>query len=78
MIELPDVWFGDKNAAETNWRELQTDDLDDDDEDAMTLTTASVLNQVKRTNTMAAEEEKAQTTVNQALNIREFIKKNDI
>ena len=44
----------------------------------MTLTTASVLNQVKRTNTMAADEEKAQSTVNQALNIREFIKKNDI
>ena len=69
---------GSKVDLKFNPDTLRVSDLDDDDEDAMTLTTASVLNQVKRTNTMAAEEEKAQTTVNQALNIREFIKKNDI
>ena len=57
---------------------LRVSDLDEDDEDAMTLTTSSVLETVRRTNTMAADEEKAQSTVNQALNIREFIKKNDI
>ena len=57
---------------------LRISDLDEDDEDAMTLTTSSVLETVRRTNTMAADEEKAQNTVNQALNIREFIKKNDI
>jgi len=69
---------GSKVDLKFNPDTLRVSDLDEDDEDAMTLTTASVLNQVKRTNTMAADEEKAQSTVNQALNIREFIKKNDI
>jgi KaiC/GvpD/RAD55 family RecA-like ATPase len=57
---------------------LRVSDLDEEDEDAMTMSTNSLVDQLKRTNTIKTEDEQSSNTVNQALNIREFMKKNDL
>ena len=57
---------------------LRVSDLDEEDEDAMTMSTNSLVDQLKRTNTIKTEDEESSNTVNQALNIREFMKKNDL
>lgn len=57
---------------------LRIEDLQDGDEDAMTITTGSLVDQLKRSNSIKAEEPEKQDTISQAMNMREFLKKNDI
>ena len=57
---------------------LRVSDLDEDDEDALTMSTNSLVDQLKRGNSIKTDEPDSSNTVNQALNIREFMKKNDI
>ena len=57
---------------------LRIVDLEEGDEDAMTVTTGNLVEQLKRGNSIKAEEQSAQDTVSQAMNMREFLKKNDI
>ena len=57
---------------------LRIVDLEEGDEDAMTVTTGNLVEQLKRGNSIKAEEPTAQDTVSQAMNMREFLKKNDI
>jgi hypothetical protein len=57
---------------------LRIEDLQDGDEDAMTITTGSLVDQLKRNNSIKADEPEAQDTVSQAMNMREFLKKNDL
>jgi len=68
---------GQKVDLKFNPDTLRVTDLDEDDEDALTITTNSLVDQLKRTNTIKTEEPEASSTVNAALNIREFMKKND-
>ena len=57
---------------------LRIEDLSEDDEDATTMTTSSLVDQLKRSNTIKADEPEQQDTIGQAMNMREFLKKNDI
>ncbi|MDA7807368.1 AAA family ATPase [bacterium] len=69
---------GQKVDLKFNPDTLRVTDLDEDDDDALTVTTNSLVDQLKRTNTIKTEEPEASSTVNAALNIREFMKKNDV
>lgn len=69
---------GQKVDLKFNPDTLRVTDLDEDDDDALTVTTNSLVDQLKRTNTIKADEPEASSTVNAALNIREFMKKNDV
>jgi len=44
----------------------------------LTVTTSSLVDQLKRSNSIKADEPSAENTVSQALGIREFLKKNDM
>ena len=57
---------------------LRIEDLQDGDEDSMTITTGSLVDQLKRSNSIKAQEPEKQDTISQAMNMREFLKKNDI
>ena len=57
---------------------LRIEDLSDDEDDAMTVTTNSLMDQLKRSNTIKAEEPEQQDTISQAMNMRDFLKKNDL
>ena len=57
---------------------LRIEDLQEGDEDAMTMTTNSLVDQLKRGNSIKAEEPEVKNTIDQAMNMREFLKKNDI
>ena len=57
---------------------LRIEDLQDGDEDAMTMTTNSLVDQLKRGNSIKADEPEVKNTIDQAMNMREFLKKNDI
>ena len=57
---------------------LRIEDLEEGDEDAMTITTNSLVDQLKRSNTIKADEPATQDTISQAMNMREFLKKNDL
>jgi replicative DNA helicase len=57
---------------------LRIVDLEEGDEDAMTVTTGSLVDQLKRTGSIKAEEPATQDTISQAMNMREFLKKNDL
>ena len=57
---------------------LRIEDLQDGDEDAMTVTTGNLVEQLKRGNSIKADEPSSQDTVAQAMNMREFLKKNDL
>ena len=57
---------------------LRIVDLEEGDEDSMTVTTGNLVEQLKRGNSIKADEPSAQDTVSQAMNMREFLKKNDI
>lgn len=70
--------MGQKVDLKFNPDTLRVTDLDEDDDDALTITTNSLVDQLKRTNTIKTEEPDASSTVNAALNIREFMKKNDV
>jgi len=69
---------GQKVDLKFNPDTLRVTDLDEDDDDALTVTTNSLVDQLKRTNTIKTDEPEASSTVNAALNIREFMKKNDV
>jgi replicative DNA helicase len=68
---------GSKVDLKFNPDTLRIEDLDDDDDDAMTVTTSSLVDQLKRNSSISAQEPEAQDTVSTALNMREFMKKND-
>ena len=57
---------------------LRIEDLQDGDEDSMTITTGSLVDQLKRSNSIKAQDPEKQDTISQAMNMREFLKKNDI
>ena len=56
---------------------LRIEDLEEGDEDAMTMTTTGLVDQLKRSNSIKADEEEPKSTIDQALNMHEFLKKND-
>jgi hypothetical protein len=56
---------------------LRIEDLQEGDEDAMTMTTSSLVDQLKRNKTIKADEPEAQDVITGAMNMREFFKKND-
>ena len=56
---------------------LRIEDLEEGDEDAMTMTTTGLVDQLKRSNSIKADEEESKGTIDQALNMHEFLKKND-
>ena len=56
---------------------LRIEDLEEGDEDAMTVTTGSLVDQLKRSSSIKAEGEEEKNAVDQMLNMREFLKKND-
>ena len=57
---------------------LRIEDLGEDDEDTLTMTTNSLVDQLKRGNAIKADEPESQDTLSQAMNMREFLKKNDL
>jgi len=69
---------GSKVDLKFNPDTLRVEDLEEGDEDALTVSTSSLVDQLKRSNSIKAEDNDAKSTVTQALNIREFMKKNDI
>jgi len=57
---------------------LRIEDLQEGDEDSDTITTTSLVDQLKRSNTIKADEPEQKDTIGQAMNMREFLKKNDL
>jgi len=57
---------------------LRIEDLQEGDEDADTITTTSLVDQLKRGNSIKAKEPEQKDTIGQAMNMREFLKKNDL
>jgi hypothetical protein len=51
--------------------------LQEGDEDAMTMTTSSLVQDLQRRNSIKADEPEAQDVITGAMNMREFFKKND-
>ena len=56
---------------------LRIEDLEEGDEDSLTMSTNSLVDQLKRNSSIKAEEPEAQDTVGQALNMVDFLRKND-
>ena len=56
---------------------LRIEDLEEGDEDAMTVTTSSLVDQLKRNNSIKADDSGNKDTIKQAMNMREFLSKND-
>ena len=56
---------------------LRIEDLQEGDEDAMTMTTTNLVDQLKRSNSIKADEPEAKDVISGAMNMREFFKKND-
>tara|TARA_B100000927_G_C16432354_1_gene456092 strand:- start:8 stop:1390 length:1383 start_codon:yes stop_codon:yes gene_type:complete len=56
---------------------LRIEDLQEGDEDAMTMTTSSLVDQLKRGNSIKADEPESKDVISGAMNMREFFKKND-
>lgn len=54
---------------------LRIEDLDEGDEDSTTLTTASLVDQLKRNSSIKAESDESKDTVGSALDLRNFMKK---
>ena len=69
---------GSKVDLKFNPDTLRVEDLDEEDEDSLTLTSGSLLDQLKRGNSIKADEPEAQKTISTALNMQEFMKKNDL
>jgi hypothetical protein len=57
---------------------LRVEDLDDDEEGAVSVASSGLLEQLSRNKSIKAEDNQAKDTVSQALNMREFMKKNDL
>ena len=56
---------------------LRIEDLEEGDEDAMTMTTTNLVDQLKRSNSIKSDEPGAKDVISGAMNMREFFKKND-
>jgi replicative DNA helicase len=56
---------------------LRITDLEEGDADALTVTTSSLVDQLKRSNSIKAAEPESKDTIGAALNMRDFLKKND-
>ena len=69
---------GSKVDLKFNPDTLRVEDLDEEDEDSMTMTTGSLIDQLKRGNTIKTDEPKTTNTISTALNMQEFMKKNDL
>jgi replicative DNA helicase len=57
---------------------LRVEDLADDEEGAVSVASSGLLEQLSRNKSIKAEDNQAKDTVSQALNMREFMKKNDL
>jgi replicative DNA helicase len=57
---------------------LRVEDLEEGEEGAVSVTSTGLLDQLTRNKSIKADEPEQQDTVNQALNMREFMKKNDL
>jgi hypothetical protein len=53
---------------------LRIEDLSEDDEDAMTVTTNSLMDSLKRSSSIKAETDDAQGTVSDSLQLMDFLK----
>ena len=69
---------GSKVDLKFNPDTLRVEDLDEDEEEAMTMQSSTLIDQLKRGNSIKADEDDNKSTINTALNMREFMKKNDI
>jgi len=69
---------GSKVDLKFNPDTLRVEDLDEDDDGAISVASSGLLEQLSRNKSIKAEESEAQDTVSQALNMREFMKKNDL
>ena len=69
---------GSKVDLKFNPDTLRVEDLDEDDEDTLTMTSGTLIDQLKRGNSIKADEPEAQKTISTALNMQEFMKKNDL
>lgn len=66
---------GSKVDLKFNRDTLRIEDLEEGDEDAQTVTSTALLDQLRRNNVIKAEEPAAQDTVNQGLQLMDFLKK---
>jgi len=57
---------------------LRIEDLQEGDEDAMTVTTNNLVDQLKRGNAIKADQPEQKSTIEQSMNMREFLKKTDL
>lgn len=69
---------GSKVDLKFNPDTLRVEDLDEEDEGAISVASSGLLEQLSRNKSIKADEAEAQDTVSQALNMREFMKKNDL
>lgn len=65
---------GSKVDLKFNPDTLRIEDLDEDDEDATTITTNALVDQLKRTNAIKADTEESQDVVSGSLQLRDFLK----
>jgi len=56
---------------------LRIEDLEEGDEDAMTITTSTLVDQLKRNSSIKAEEQPEKDTVSQALELSKYLKNNN-
>ena len=68
---------GSKVDLKFNTDTLRIEDLEEGDEDSLTMTTNSLVDQLKRNSSIKAEDSKNKDTISQAMNMREFLSKND-
>jgi replicative DNA helicase len=57
---------------------LRIADLEEGDADALTVTTNSLVDQLKRNSSIKAEQPESKDTIGQALNMRDFLRKNEL
>ena len=65
---------GSKVDLKFNPDTLRIEDLDEDDEDATTVTTNALVDQLKRTSAIKADDEESQDVVSGSLQLRDFLK----
>jgi len=68
---------GSKVDLKFNTDTLRIEDLEEGDEDSLTMSTNSLVDQLKRNSSIKADEPETQNTVGQALNMVDFLRKND-
>ena len=69
---------GSKVDLKFNPDTLRVEDLDEEDEDTMTMTTGTLIDQLKRTGSVKTEDQDTTSTISTALNMQEFMKENDL